>query len=80
MDGFLVLIFSFGAGFGAEVLVPLVKFPITSELLIVAPSGIKIFSIVPSDGAVTSITTLSVSISARTSSCLNVSPSFFDPV
>ena len=48
----------------------------TSELLIVAPSLTKTFPITPSEGAVTSITTLSVSISASTSSCLISWPSF----
>ena len=62
---------------------PTLKLPITSELFIVVPSGMIIFSIVPSFGAVTSITTLSVSISAKISSCLKLSPSFlsqFDKV
>ena len=47
-----------------------------SELFIVLPSETNILSITPSDGAVTSITTLSVSISAKTSSCFISSPSF----
>ena len=60
-----------------DILFPSTKVAITSELLIVEPSGAIIFSITPSFIAVTSITTLSVSISASTSSCSIESPSFF---
>ena len=42
--------------------------PITSPLLTTSPSALKILVITPSLAATTSITTLSVSISAKTSS------------
>ena len=50
--------------------------PIISALLTISPSFFKIFETKPLDGATTSKTTLSVSISAITSSCPTLSPSF----
>ena len=45
-----------------------INIPITSELLTISPSALIIFDRIPSIGATTSRTTLSVSISATTSS------------
>ena len=50
--------------------------PITSELNTVSPSVLRIFDTTPLDCASTSNTTLSVSISAITSSWFTLSPSF----
>ena len=50
---------------------------INSALRTVSPAGLSTFETTPSNGATTSSTTLSVSISAITSSCLTRSPSFF---
>ena len=51
--------------------------PITSALLTISPSFLIIFVRTPLEGATTSRTTLSVSISARISSWATESPSFF---
>ena len=51
--------------------------PITSELFTISPTFLTIFVKTPFVGATTSNTTLSVSISAMTSSCSTFSPSFF---
>ena len=52
--------------------------PIGSALKTISPSAFRILTKVPSSGATTSKTTLSVSISAIISSCLTKSPSFFN--
>ena len=68
--------FSLDVSFSLSACPPSSNSAINSALKTTSPAGFKTLEMMPSNGATTSKTPLSVSISAITSSCFTDSPSF----